>query len=74
MSKFLKAFNLKDWKVHALCLAMVLASELIGKFPVKLGALSFTLLPMLYALIIIQLQTNQSHLTTKNKSVSIQTA
>lgn len=52
MSEFWKGFNLKDWKVHALCLAMVLASEFIGKFSVNLGKLSFTLLPMLYALVI----------------------
>ncbi|MGI6357088.1 MAG: DUF3100 domain-containing protein [Bacillota bacterium] len=42
----------KDWKVFALCFAMVVVSELIGSQPVKMGKLSFTLLPMLYALVI----------------------
>lgn len=52
MKKFLKCFDLKDWRVHALCLVLVLVADGIGKFPVKIGALSFTLLPMLYALVI----------------------
>lgn len=43
---------LKDWKVHAFCFGMVLASELIGAKPFKFGPIGFTLLPMLYALII----------------------
>ncbi len=47
----MKYINFKDWKVHALCLALVLVSEAIGIFRVPLGILSFTLLPMLYALI-----------------------
>lgn len=47
----MKYLNFKDWKVHALCLALVLASEAIGIYKVPLGKLSFTLLPMLYALV-----------------------
>ena len=43
---------LKDWKVHAFCFGMVLVSELIGSKPFKFGPVGFTLLPMLYALII----------------------
>ena len=42
----------KDWKVFALCFGMVVVSELIGSKPVKLGPVSFTLLPMLYALLL----------------------
>ncbi len=41
-----------DWKVHALCLAMVLASEFIGLQSFKFSFLSFSLFPMLYALVI----------------------
>lgn len=52
MGAFWKELNLKDWKIHTLCLAMVLISEGLGKFPVKYGIISFTLLPMLYALVI----------------------
>jgi hypothetical protein len=48
----MKYLDFKDWKVHAVCLAMVIVAELIGNFKVALGMLSFTLLPMLYALII----------------------
>ena len=42
----------KDWKVFAFCFIMVLVSEIIGAKTIALGKLSFTLLPMLYALII----------------------
>src|SRR5450756_227198 len=48
----MKGFNLKDWKVHLMCLLIVIASELIGNFKFVQGILSFTLFPMLYALII----------------------
>lgn len=41
----------KDWKVHALCLGMVLVAEFIGIRKFALGPLSFSLLPMLYALV-----------------------
>lgn len=43
---------LKDWKVFAFCFAMVVVSELIGAKAFKLGKIGFTLLPMLYALVI----------------------
>lgn len=41
-----------DWKVHVLCLVLVLVSESIGILKFNFGILSFSLLPMLYALII----------------------
>ena len=47
---FMKEF-FKDWKVHALCLGMVLVAEFIGIRKFALGPLSFSLLPMLYALV-----------------------
>lgn len=42
----------KDWKVHAICLALVLVAEAIGtkKFG-PFGPIAFSLFPMLYALI-----------------------
>ena len=43
---------LKDWKVQILCLLMVIAAELIGNQRFAFGLLSFTLFPMLYALVI----------------------
>ncbi len=43
---------LKDWKVHAICLGLVVVSELIGTRPFKFGIVSFSLLPMLFALVI----------------------
>lgn len=43
---------LSDWKVHALCLVLTVIAECIGAKPVgPFGPISFTLLPMLYALI-----------------------
>ncbi len=47
----MKYLNFKDWRVHAFCFAMVVAAELMGNYKVNLGILSFTLLPMLYALV-----------------------
>ncbi len=41
----------KDWKVHLLCLALTIVAEIIGIQKFNLGFLSFSLLPMLYALI-----------------------
>ncbi len=41
----------KDWKVHALCLALTVAAEFIGIKKFALGPIKFSLLPMLYALI-----------------------
>jgi hypothetical protein len=43
---------LKDWKVQVLCILMVIAAELIGNQKFVFGLLSFTLFPMLYALVI----------------------
>ena len=48
----MKYLNFKDWKVHALCIGMVIVSELIGSRSFKFGPLSFTLMPMLYALVL----------------------
>ncbi len=42
---------LKDWKVHVLCIILVLIAEFIGRMPFKFGMVSFTLLPMLYVLV-----------------------
>lgn len=42
----------KDWKVHAMCLALTLLAEFIGVKKFAFGPLSFSLLPMLYALIL----------------------
>ncbi len=41
---------LKDWKVHVLVGAMVIAAELIGKHAFQFGPVSFTLFPMLYCI------------------------
>ncbi len=48
----MKHFNLKDWKVHLMCIVIVVIAELIGNFKYANGLLSFTLFPMLYALVI----------------------
>lgn len=48
----MKHFNLKDWKVHLMCIIIVVIAELIGNFKYANGLLSFTLFPMLYALVI----------------------
>ena len=42
----------KDWKIHVLCGIMVLAAELIGKHTFTFGPISFTLYPMLFAIMI----------------------
>lgn len=42
----------KDWRVHALCLALTLVAEFIGTRKFSFGPVSFSLLPMLYALIL----------------------
>ena len=43
---------LSDWKVHALCIVLTVIAELIGAKAVgPFGPIGFTLLPMLYALI-----------------------
>ncbi len=41
----------KDWKVHALCLALTIVAEFIGVKKFAFGPIKFSLLPMLYALI-----------------------
>ncbi len=43
--------HLKDWKVYLFCLGLVVAAEMLGPFKVAFGMLSFTLQPMLYALV-----------------------
>lgn len=56
MKEFAKNFNLKDWRVHLLAFGILLASELIGTVKVSLAsgnsAISFSLLPMLFAILI----------------------
>lgn len=47
-----KLLDFKDWKVHLLCLIMVVIADGIGSIPVGAGIIKFTLLPMLYALVI----------------------
>lgn len=42
---------LSDWRSHAVALLLIVVAELIGVIPVKLGLVSFGLLPMLYVLI-----------------------
>ena len=41
-----------DIKIHFLCIALVVIAEAIGIVPIKLGPVSFSLLPMLYALVL----------------------
>ena len=41
-----------DWKVHLLCLALVLIAEFIGRVPINIWKLSINLFPMLFALVI----------------------
>ncbi len=43
---------LKDWKVHVLCGIMVFVCEFIGMHAFKFGPVSFTLFPMLYAVVL----------------------
>jgi len=56
MKEFFGNFNLKDWKVHLLAACIVLVAELIGTIKITLAsgkaALSFSLLPMLFAIVI----------------------
>lgn len=52
MRKFFKELNFKDWKVHLLCLILVVIADGIAKYPVSFGIIKFTLLPMLYALVL----------------------
>ena len=53
MKEFLKGMSLKkDWKVHLMCLILVLIADGIGKQPVGSGIMKITLLPMLYALVL----------------------
>ncbi|NLD16138.1 MAG: DUF3100 domain-containing protein [Tissierellia bacterium] len=42
----------RDWRVHVLCLILVIIAEMIGIIPIKWGMVSFALLPMLFALIL----------------------
>lgn len=56
MKEFFESFNWKDWKVHALAAAIVILAELIGTIKITLAsgaaALSFSLIPMLFAILI----------------------
>lgn len=42
---------LMDWRTHAVALLFIVVAEFIGVIPIKLGPLSFSLLPMLYVLV-----------------------
>lgn len=42
----------KDWRLHAIVLAIVIVTEMIGTFSIKVGPGVILLLPMLYALVI----------------------
>ena len=56
MKEFLANFNWKDWKVHVLAAVIVIIAELIGTIKITLAsgasALSFSLIPMLFAILI----------------------
>ena len=57
MKDFKENFNLKDWKVHVLCFVIMVVAELIGTMKIQINGargagLSFSLLPMLFAIII----------------------
>ena len=57
MKDFKENFNLKDWKVHVLCLVIMVIAELIGTQKISIngpggGGIAFSLLPMLFAIII----------------------
>lgn len=41
-----------DFRVHIICLIVVIIAEMIGIIPISLGKISFSLLPMLFALVI----------------------
>ncbi|WP_274585290.1 DUF3100 domain-containing protein [Neisseria leonii] len=43
---------LRDWRLHLLVLAIVVAAESVGKISFKVGVGSIVLLPLLYALVI----------------------
>ena len=57
MKDFKENFNLKDWKVHVLCLVIMVVAELIGTQKISINGpggkgIAFSLLPMLFAIII----------------------
>ena len=57
MKDFKENFNLKDWKVHVLCLVIMIIAELIGTMKVAINGvrgagISFSLIPMLFAIVI----------------------
>lgn len=57
MKDFKENFNLKDWKVHVLCLVIMIIAELIGTMKISIngargGGISFSLIPMLFAIVI----------------------
>ena len=55
MKDFKENFNLKDWKVHVLCLVIMVIAELIGTMKIAINGargngISFSLIPMLFAI------------------------
>jgi len=40
-----------DFKIHLICIILVVVAELIGIRAVRIGPISFSLLPMLFALV-----------------------
>ena len=57
MKDFKENFNLKDWKVHVLCLVIMVIAELIGTQKISITGpggkgIAFSLIPMLFAIII----------------------
>ena len=57
MEDFKNNFNLKDWKVHVLCLVITIIAELIGTMKISINGargngISFSLIPMLFAIVI----------------------
>ena len=57
MKDFKENFNLKDWKVHVLCLVIMVIAELIGTMKIAINGargngISFSLIPMLFAIMI----------------------
>ena len=57
MKDFKENFNLKDWKVHILCLVIMIIAELIGTMKIAVNGvrgngISFSLIPMMFAILI----------------------
>lgn len=68
-----KAFGLwKDWRLHAVVLAIVVVTELIGQHSIRIGAGIILLLPMLYA-VIIGISIYFTPIVTKKQSENAET-